>query len=439
MRQFSVNSKVLAVLALSAVLTSFFSIAPVQAATSQPRVVSANPANFTPQLPLASNTATHAFAQVGNIMYAGGEFTSIGGAPRNNIAAFNATDGTLSSFNPNVNGRVWSITPTSDGQLIIGGTFTSVNGVARRGLAKVTAAGSVNSTFNANLNGNVYDTHLVNGRVIASGAFTKKLAAFDPNSGGDTGYINIPIAGTVASNAGLTHVYRFAVRAQGDRLVGIGNFTTVGGQARSRAFMLDLGTTSATLSSWRYSPLEKMCAAASEPSYLRGVDFAPDGTYFVMVSTGFVSVAGDIGSTICDAAARFETNTLSPTTPTWINYTGGDTLHSVAITGAAVYVGGHNRWLNNPQGADTCGVGCVPRPGIGAIDPSTGKALSWNPMRTRGVGAKALYVTPAGLWVGSDTGFGGKLGCSNPGGPNGDDCTGQPLEQHAGIGFLPLN
>jgi hypothetical protein len=34
----------------------------------------------------------------------------------------------------------------------------------------------------------------------------------------------------------------------------VGNFTSVAGQARSRAFMADLGTTSASLNSWYYQP-----------------------------------------------------------------------------------------------------------------------------------------------------------------------------------------
>jgi hypothetical protein len=45
----------------------------------------------------------------------------------------------------------------------------------------------------------------------------------------------------------------------------------------------------------------------------------------------------------------------------------------------------------------------VSRPGIGAIDPVTRKALSWNPTKDRGVGGKDLLITPRGLWVGSDT------------------------------------
>ena len=55
-----------------------------------------------------------------------------------------------------------------------------------------------------------------------------------------------------------------------------------------------------------------------------------------------------------------------------------------------------------PPGRDSAGPGAVSRPGIGAIDPATGKALPWNPGKTRGVGGKDLYATSAGLWVASD-------------------------------------
>ena len=72
---------------------------------------------------------------------------------------------------------------------------------------------------------------MVNGRLIVSGTFGKKIAALNLATGADTGYINIPITGSVAANAGAVEVYRFAVNPAGTRLVGIGNFTTVGGAA----------------------------------------------------------------------------------------------------------------------------------------------------------------------------------------------------------------
>jgi len=93
----------------------------------------------------------------------------------------------------------------------------------------------------------------------------------------------------------------------------------------------------------------------------------------------------------------------------------------VAVTGAAVYVGGHQRYLDNPYGSDTkgAGPGAVSRVGIGAISPVTGKALPWNPTRSRGVGVRAFVATPNGLLVGSDTDQLGK-------------------EYHGRIGMFPL-
>jgi hypothetical protein len=331
-------------------------------------VVSANPANVTPNV---ASGAVHELVQVGGTMYAGGAFSSVstpagvspgGTFARGNIVAFNATTGVVgTTFAPSVNGEVWAL--ASDGtSLWIGGTFTSVNGTARRGVAKL-----------------------------------------NPATGANTGYLNLSISGSVTANAGPVEVYRFAVNPAGTRLVAVGNFTSVGGQTRYRAFMLTLGATSGTVNAWYYPPLQNLCRAGSLPDYMRDVDFSPDGSWFAFVSTGFIPQPGGVGRDLCDAAARFETNSANPASPTWINYTGGDTLHSVAATDAAVYVQGHQRWLNNPQGSNAPGPGAVSRPGIGAINPSTGLALAWNPTKERGVGGKDLYVTSQDLWVGSDT------------------------------------
>ena len=368
-------------------------------------LVSTNPVNYTPNI---TNGAAYKSAQANGNLYVGGSFTSVtatNGAAftRNHILSFNASTGVVSSFAPNVNGAVWAIVP-SGSSLYIGGTFTSVNGIARRGLAKIDAmTGVVDQSFNAGLtSGSVTEAALVNSRLIISGTFPKKILAVSPVSGANTGYINVTVTGTVADNAGPTEVYRFAVNPAGTRLVGVGNFTTVGGKTRYRAFMLNLDA-AVTVSDWWYPPLQQRCAADSLTDYMRDVDFSPDGSYFVFVSTGFVPLSGQIGIALCDAAARFETSIMAPARPTWINYTGGDTLHSVAVTDAAVYVQGHQRWLDNPQGRDNAGPGAVSRPGIGAINVSTGKALLWNPTKDRGVGGKDLLVTQDGLWVASDT------------------------------------
>jgi hypothetical protein len=87
-----------------------------------------------------------------------------------------------------------------------------------------------------------------------------------------------------------------------------------------------------------------------------------------------------------------------------------------------VYVGGHQRYLDNPYGSDAKGPGpgAVPRVGIGALNPSTGRALAWDPRRERGVGVRAFLAVPEGLIVGSDTTMLGR-------------------EYHGRIGMFPLS
>jgi hypothetical protein len=136
---------------------------------------------------------------------------------------------------------------------------------------------------------------------------------------------------------------------------------------------------------------------------VRDVDFAPDGSYFAVVTSGG-SYSGNDQSVGCDSAARFRaTSTGSRIEPTWITFTGNDSLTAVAATGAVVYTGGHNRWINNPYGSDNAGPGAVERHGLAALDPATGNALSWNPGRTLGVGVFDMVPTTAGLWIGHDT------------------------------------
>lgn len=396
--------------------------APAHASMAHPSVASATPSTDTPHAiddGVVANAAVHSLSQVGSVMYAGGHFHSVQNPAqttthvRDNLFSFDVATGRPTTWSPNVNGEVFRTLYVAP-HLYVGGSFTSADGVAGRLVRYRVDSGTpvIDTTWSAaGVSAPVSDLDYTGGRLIVAGSFRKRLVALDPATGRDTGYISLGISGTVKSNgAGPTEVYRIAVSPDGRRLMAIGNFTTVGTATRQRAFMVDLGPTSATLASWYYQPLMNACRAASLAAYLRDVDFSPDGSYFVLVSTGFIPISGGLGRDVCDAAARFETATANPTRPTWINYTGGDTLHSVAVVGSAVYVGGHQRWLDNPAGVNSAGAGAVSRPGIGAIDPTSGRALAWNPTKTRGVGTKFIYPTTTGVWFGSDgRRFGGRV------------------------------
>ena len=380
---------------------------PVSASLAHANVVSATPAAFTPKVVLGTSGETvFAFAQVGTTMYVGGKFAQLRDSSgqttydRANFAAFNAKTGAMLPLTLPTNGRVEVIVPAPDGKAIyIGGTYTSIGGVTARGIVRYSlVTNTIDPDFQAGLDGSVTDAAFVGSRLIIGGTFTRHLRSIDPLTGVDTGYINLALTGKTNPDDAI-RVRRFAADPAGTTLVALGNFTAVAGQAREQAFRVDLTTSPrATLSPW-YAPRFDEPCNDSIPNFSRGVDFSPDGSYFVIVTSG--GTRGTDG--LCDGAARFETPDISPTAePTWINWTGGDSLYSVAVTGVAVYVGGHQRWLDNPEGRNSAGPGAVSRPGIGAIDPEAGTALSWNPTKTRGHGTEKLYVTAAGLWVGSD-------------------------------------
>ncbi|WP_244282653.1 hypothetical protein [Micromonospora chersina] len=378
-------------------------------------VVGTNPVDWTPH---ALDGTVYRILQIGNRVYLAGSFTTVRNAgqtaqlamPR--LVALDATTGRIdTTFRPVVNGTVKALAAAPDGRsLYIGGAFTTVNGVAAPRVARVDAAtgARVAGFAPAALNNQVNDMRLVGNRLILGGAFQtvggvtrRALAALNATTGAADASVNLRIEGPRKTTTGATapvKIEALDVSADGRRLVFVGNFSSVAGVARHQLAVANLSDTGATLSGWSTLRYQPQCAA-SMPTYLRGVDISPDGTWFVAVTTGAA-----FPGTLCDAASRFEFGAeAGGKQPTWVNYTGGDTLLSVAITGAAVYVGGHQRWLDNPYGRNSAGAGAVSRPGIGAIHPTTGKALAWNPTKDRGVGTAELYATDRGLWVGSDT------------------------------------
>ncbi len=392
-------------------------------------VVTAAPDARTPQILDSSTTVNErviAMAQVGNRIVVAGQFSQVrdvaanGGQTfsRTNVFAFDATTGAVDrGFAPVLNGVVNAVLAGADGvSVYLGGTFTSLNGASSRNLVQVSVATGVRTAFRAPLlNGAINDLALTGGRLVVGGQFTTVggvthvgLATLHPTTGVLDEYMGVDVAlhhnypDRGKANAAIG-VENLDVTPDGSRMIVIGNFRQADGLVRDQAMMVLLPPTGAVVDlDWKTTSFESVCASNSFDSWVRDVQFSPDGAYFVVVSTG-----GPYTGTLCDSASRWETAATGQTvTPRWVAYTGGDTLFSVAVTGSAVYVGGHQRWMNNGNGRDSAGAGAVPRPGLAALDPRTGVPLSWNPGRNpRGVGAEALLATSAGLYVGSDTDY----------------------------------
>jgi uncharacterized delta-60 repeat protein len=80
----------------------------------------------------------------------GGYFSAVNGTIRNGIARLNANGSLDGSFDPGtgVGGFVYSIALQPDGKVLIGGDFTSVNGTNRTNIARLNANGSLDTSFN---------------------------------------------------------------------------------------------------------------------------------------------------------------------------------------------------------------------------------------------------------------------------------------------------
>ncbi|WP_347059410.1 PKD domain-containing protein [Blastococcus sp. HT6-30] len=393
---------------------------PASAGAAHDGVVSEAPSARTPQI---LDGRVLDLAEVGDRIVVAGTFTQVRDANGNGgttfdqayVFAFDPVTGAVDrSFRPQLNATVNAVSAGAGGTVYVGGTFTILNGAASRNLVQLSlATGLRTDGFRAgNINGAVNDLEVSGNRLFVAGIFTTVggvphggLATVDATTGALDEYMGIDVLenhnwprGTARAAVG---VEKIAISPDRSRLVAIGNFRTADGLPRDQVVSVQLQAGSAVVDpDWRTTRYEPACSSWSFDTYVRDVDFAPDGSYFVIVSTG-----GSHPGTLCDAAGRFDTaSTGQAVEPRWVNETGGDTLFSVEVTGSAVYVGGHQRWMNNPTGRDSAGPGAVPRPGLAALDPSTGLPLAWNAARhPRGVGAQAILATASGLYVGSDT------------------------------------
>jgi hypothetical protein len=422
----------------------------VAAAASGP--VSPHPATGTPALAKTGSTIEQIRQLVacGGTMYAVGSFTSIsqGGhtVTRNNIFSFSQTAPyTITSWQPSVNGTVNSIQLTSDcHHAFIGGVFSQVDGSSAHNIAYIrTYNNTMVQDWGHSANGQV-DTILRTGNnhLLVGGKFTsingssnKYYVSLSLTTGKDDGYLNLGISGHyVYPGVGVntTEVYNQQLSPDGGHVLVEGTFTRVDGNARQQIFMLNLGSRG-FVSTWYSNEFNGFCAT-KHPFYVKTAAWAPD------MSTVYVATTGKTPANwnhtfpltgLCDVVAAFPGQRHGALTHDWINYTGCDSLYSVAADSTTVYVGGHERWANNQNACNAQGQGAVPAQGMGGFTAgASGGTLRRNSAgtaglysRDRGLGADDMLLTGAGLWIASDN----QAGSNMCGGVSG----------LAGICFLP--
>jgi hypothetical protein len=390
-------------------------------ALAQTGPVSVTPAKGTPALANSGSTEqVRQLVQCGGTMYAVGRFTKISWNgttfTRDNAFSFSASAPyKVSSWNPGVSGEVNSIALSRTcATAWLGGDFKSIGRSSVRNLAAVsTSTGRVVTSFGHSANGTVETLLKDHEHLLTGGYFTsvnnnrnKYMASLNTTTGKDDGFVRLNISGHyqfpgVGSNP--TRVYNQQLSHGGTLELVEGDFTSVGGQHRQQIFMLNLGGSSAKVTGWTSAEFNGDCAT-NESFYVRAASWSPDDSTVYVGSTGYHPFNEPTGSFprsgLCDAAAAFPA-TQSSVSHRWVNYTGCDSLYSTAADTSTAYFGGHERWSENPQGCDSAGPGAIPAPGIEGLSPGTG-ALTFNPTRSRGLGADDMLITGAGLWIASD-------------------------------------
>lgn len=370
-----------------------------------------------------------AIAIDGDTVFVGGTFTRIHDPLSDEMinqpylfAYSKSTGNIIRDFDPVLDNTVSALETTGEGTgVFAGGVFGRLNGEGnRRGLVKIDDFGDRVSGFSARPNAKVSslvrlgNTLYIGGNFDAiSGAPVENLAAVDTATGALDPNLSLDFNGTISTDrvTGVQGVDDIDITSDGQLMVVSGNFLSIDGISRPRLAVLELAG-QAQVSTWNTNVFDVQCPASKFPVYIQGIDIAPDNSYFVTGNNGFAfRNTAPPREPACDSVVRFDFGDLSDTDadPTWVNYTGGDSVYEVVATDHAVYAGGHFRWLNNDTSPDlrSAGPGSVERRGLAALDPLNGLTLlDWRSDRSpRGVGTFALIARDEGLYIGDDTDF----------------------------------
>jgi outer membrane protein assembly factor BamB len=333
---------------------------------------------------------------VGDVLYAGGEFSEIAGRNQRYIAALDRKTGALKPWNPEPTGWVSAIL-VKDRTVYLGGDFHYVGGKYRDCIAAVDIETALALPWNPGADHWVLQMLLAGDQLYVAGRFKSianqvrnGLASFDLTSGaldsfnaearagthslewhegvlwigGDYGAVGINVTNTIATVPALSidgSVESMAV--SGDYLYLAGTFTQVNGVPRNKVAAVDRFTGEVT-----------------------ALDLNPSGRFVLLGKSGQkVLGAGSLGLiqvarkglAAIDIATGFATS--------WDAKCDGE-IFALAGTNDTLYVGGTFYSLDGQ-----------PRDYLGAVSFSTAKPTSWRPravssVRTLGLTEESIFV-----------------------------------------------
>jgi PKD repeat protein len=390
-------------------------------------------------MPKISNGDINDIEVVGSRVYVAGTFTGIANQRSGNttsynqpyLAAYDLNTGLVDpNFNPVFDGNsgfsVDAVEASPDGSRVyVAGGFNTVNGLPRKGLVRLEPnTGDTVAGFTADTSARATEIAVSDSTVYVGGRFgvvtgadgtdsvRKSLAAVDALTGDvDPGFVN-NLSGGIGVNGGLT-VQKLLITHDGSKLVVVHTGKQVNGQDRYGIALINTATKQ--LLPWRTRLWDENLQFVGGVQRIISGSIAPDDSFFV-VSSG----SGGDRPPINDTVVAYSFTEGLDVKPTWVSRA-FDSVYATAISEKAVYIGGHFAWNESPSAPDpwpgaadvgygtgqglsgySLGDSVVNREHLGALNPTDGKALEWNPGSNSNIGNTAMAVTPRGLITGGD-------------------------------------
>lgn len=312
---------------------------------------------LTPWNPHLNNHVT-AIEVTNDAVVLAGKFTQVnnGSAVRNKIASVSKTDGSVSGWNPALEGGAgWTINAlaSSATHLYMGGSFTKVNGTDRNGLAAVSLS---NATLDPLFDPAPLSTAIpAVYSLLIDGSVLYVAGSFDSGLAGDN---TVKHLGAVRTSDGTLISSFKPVFDTADQVSDIalangtlyvyGSFNSVNGM--TRVMLAALATSNGTPTAW--NPM------------IEG------GAQRIAVNANEVLIAGDIAGVNWkpyNGLAVIEESTRK-FWPHPLQVPDGEDVLAMAVSGTTMYIGGSFSSING-----------VARKNLAAIDLSTGAVLPWNP------------------------------------------------------------
>jgi uncharacterized delta-60 repeat protein len=314
---------------------------------------------------------------------AGGQFTNVGGQPRNRIARLDANTGLPDSFNPNASDKINSIAVQPDGKILAGGAFATIGGQTRNRIARLAPNTGLADSFDANASAPINSVAVqADGKVLAGGDFITVA----PNGGAPVTRNRIArlevdgrLDRTLDLSLGGIYVTSTAVQPDGKILIG-GSFSSVLGVTRNNMARLNPDGTLDT---------------AFNPNANGQVDsIATQADGKILAGGPFTTIGGQTRNRI----ARLDATTGLADS---FDPNANGVVISIAVQAdGKILTGGA---FNGPNS-----IGGQTRNNIARLDPTTGLADSFNPNANNSVESIAVQADGRILAGGTFTGIGGQ-------------------------------